>query len=289
MLDWQEAAGAADMRYHVYRKPAVAGEFQPLTKDPTTELQYPDSSAEDGIKYAYIVRAVSRRGSLSDPSAEATGSPQPEVKEPTFVAALSQNADAILLGGGSAKGTLHGKARIEGGVLDLRQGGHVAFEHRADFDLGRRLSVELRVRMDKDGTMPVVVSSGLFNSAGWFLQRFGGGWRWHVGGIDCDGGKPTVGRWTHLACTFDGRTAQLYQDGVKVAEKSGSPLLAPWRGPLFVGQYTGQSGEGFQVIGQIADVRIYGRILQDKDIAAAAKAAQAAAAPSPASALPVAP
>ena len=61
------------------------------------------------------------------------------------------------------------------------------------------------------GRMPVVVSCGVWNQAGWFLQRLGGVWRWHVGGVDCDGGQPAEGRWMHLAAVYDGQSLRLYR------------------------------------------------------------------------------
>ena len=122
--------------------------------------------------------------------------------------------------------------------------------------------------------MPIVVSCGLWNHAGWFLQRIGGVWRWHVGGLDCDGGQPAVGRWIHVVATFDGRTARLFQDGVQVAERAGSANTSRWAGDLCIGQYSGSPGPEFQVTGRIAGVQLYHRPLT-----AAEAAAQAATKP----------
>ena len=119
--------------------------------------------------------------------------------------------------------------------------------------------------------MPVVVSCGLWNQAGWFLQQIGGHWRWHVGGIDCDGGRPTPGAWMHLVAVYDGQTARLFQDGVPVAETAGQAVTARWPGDLHVGQYSGSPGPPYQVHGRIAGVKIYHRPL---DAAAAADAAK---------------
>jgi hypothetical protein len=53
-----------------------------------------------------------------------------------------------------------------------------------------------------------------------------------VGGIDCDGGQPALGRWIHLVGTYDGRTARLFEDGKLVGEKTGAANTAPWRATL---------------------------------------------------------
>lgn len=118
--------------------------------------------------------------------------------------------------------------------------------------------------------MPVLVSCGVWQQAGWFLQRLGGQWRWHVGGIDCDGGKPAVGRWIHLVGTYDGTTARLFEDGVPVAEAKGVARSEAWNGPLHVGQYSGQPGAAYQVCGQMAGLKIYHRPLPAQEVLAAA-------------------
>ena len=109
--------------------------------------------------------------------------------------------------------------------------------------------------------------------SGWFLQRLGGSFRWHVGGIDCDGGHPQPGRWYHVMGTFDGQTARLHVDGRRVAEKAGSPILTPWKGSLCVGQYSGGPGPQYQVPGKIRDLKIFGRLLSDQEIGGARRAA----------------
>ena len=58
-------------------------------------------------------------------------------------------------------------------ALDVRSGGHVTFPHHAFFDLSQPLTVECTVWFDKQGKMPVFVSCGHWNQAGWFLQWLG--------------------------------------------------------------------------------------------------------------------
>jgi hypothetical protein len=66
--------------------------------------------------------------------------------------------------------------------------------------------------------------------------------------------------------TFDGRTTRLYQDGALVAERSGSFILSPWPGDLYIGQYSGAPAPAYQVTGQIRDLRIYHRPLSDAEV-----------------------
>jgi hypothetical protein len=257
----------AGLGYRVYRRPAAGGEFQLVTASPIRQTRFSDPTVESGKTYRYIVRAISQRGveGPPTPAAEATAM---MVSQPVFSATFDKRAAATLWGGSSLDGTLHGSAAGDGGVLDLRSGGHAAFAHHEVFDLAQPLSVACWVWFDQPGRMPVVVSCGVWNQAGWFLQRLGGVWRWHVGGVDCDGGRPAVGRWTHLAAVYDGQTLRLYEDGVEVAQRAASVNPSVWPGQLHVGQYSGQPTADYQVSGRIRDLKIFHRPLAAAEIAA---------------------
>ncbi|MCP4784170.1 MAG: hypothetical protein GY903_22245 [Fuerstiella sp.] len=265
-LQWSDDSPIS-LRYHVYRGTPGADQFERLTSEPTAALQYRDDSAKLGIEYTYAVRAVSRRGIQSSLSGTAQAGALPEITEALFVAAFTNDADADLHSGNVVHGTLHARSRIATQSLDLSEGGHTTFAHQQTFDLDHSLSVECWVNLNADGQMPVVVSCGRWNDAGWFLQRIGSGWRWHVGGINCDGGHPAVGRWTHMLGTFDGQTTRLYQDGTLVAEKSGDASRRKWPGPLTIGQYS-NPGSQYQVHGKIANLRIFNCTVSAEDAAA---------------------
>jgi hypothetical protein len=275
-LAWQAPTGGRCL-YHVYRTKAGGTELKRLTAQPIAQPVFSDVDAAAGVEYSYIVRAVNRRGTEGAPTEAALATALAQSKEPLFVANFSRSADAALLAGGSARGTLHGKASAADAALDLRQGGHATFDHRPEFDLARagRISVECWVEISQETQMPIVVSCGLWQKAGWFVQRFGGGWRWHVGGIDCDGGKPATGRWTHLVGTFDGHVTRLFQDGALAAERPGDANLDPWDSPLHVGQYSGGPAPTFQVNGWISGLKIYSRALAADEIKAAAQSPRA--------------
>lgn len=268
-LQWQAPDGLA-LGYHVYRTAPGAKEAEKITSQPLRETFYTDSGVNVQVPYTYLVKAVSRRGIEGPPAGPVTASAT-VIKEPVFVADFAQQAQAIRHGGEMVPGKAHGGARVAGGVLDVTQGGHVTFPHSAEFDLAQPLSMECWVWLDKPGEIPVVVSCGAWTQAGWFLQSIGGGWRWHVAGIDCDGGQSAVGRWIHLVGTFDGRLARLFQDGAQVAERAGKANATPWPGELHIGQYSAQPHPQFQVSGRIAGVKIYHRPLEAPEAAAAAK------------------
>ena len=254
------------VRYHVHRKGPGERDFATITAAPIASPVFVDSRLPPEEPHTYRVVAVSRRGVASEPSPPAAAHALPEIKEPVFAAAFHDDGAARLHTGEEARGVLHGKAAVNAQALDLRTGGHVTFDHRPEFSLEGKITVATRVKLTGDSQMPVLVSCGEWNRAGWFLQRIGGGWRWHVGGIDCDGGTPAPGRWTELVATFDGDTARLFQDGALVAERSGVAVRTPWVGPLHVGQYSGGPGAPYQVVGLMADVRVYARAIPADEI-----------------------
>ena len=256
--------GFMGLGYHVYRSVGakqIASPLQRITEQPVRQTSYTDSSAEVGVPYTYVVRAVSQRGVESEPTAPVTASAI-VIKEPVFVASFAQDVQ---------QGKVHGNAKRSDGSLDLRQGGYVTFPHQSEFDLSQPISVECWVYFEKQGHMPVIVSCGVWQQSGWFLQWLGNHWRWHVSGIDCDGGAPALGRWIHLVGTFDGKTARLFQDGALVAEKTGTANTNVFAGELHVGQYSGSPSAEYQVTGRIAGVKIYHRPLDATEAAAAAK------------------
>ena len=268
-LTWTAPPGA-NVRHHVYRA-AATGDPKRITAEPIGETRYWDTDLKEGVSHVYTVRAVSRRGAESAATSAVTAAALGEVTEPLFAATFANSADAVLYAGGASRGRSHGKARVADGALDLRGGGYVTFGHRPEFDLTGRITVECWVNITRESQMAVIVGCGHWQEAGWFLQRIGAGWRWHVGGIDCDGGKPAVGKWTHLVCTYDGRAARVFQDGQLVAEKPGSPIRTVWTGRLHVGQYSGGPDAPFQVIGWVSGLKVYGRAVSAKAAAAAAK------------------
>jgi len=263
-LRWK--AGGAGVRYHVYRAVGGSDKFKRITTDPTAKSRYDDAAVSPGVKHSYTVRTVNIRNVESAASPPVKAAAMPEIKAPLFVAALTKNTDAALYGGKKARGRVHGKAKIAAEGLDLRNGGYVTFDHRPEFDLTRRFSLVCRVKIAKPTKMPVIVSCGEWKKAGWYLQRLLNGWRWHLGGVDCDGGRPMTGKWTELIATFDGQTACLYQDGKLVARTEGNVNRTVWPGPLYLGQYGARIGSEYQVNGWISNLRIYGRSVTPKDI-----------------------
>ena len=256
--------------YQVYRSAAEGDEFKLVTAAPIRQTRFSDAGVESGKPYRYVVRAISQRGAEGPPTQPVEASAS-IIREPVFAAAFETQPGAALWGGPTLNGKLHGAAACSAGGLELRSEGHLTYPHHEHFDLTQPLTVTCWVRFDAPGQMPVIVSCGVWNQAGWFLQRLGGVWRWHVGGVDCDGGRPAEGRWMHLAAVYDGQTLRLYEDGVQVAERAASVNGSIWPGELHVGQYSGGPGPAYQVTGRITGLKIYHRPLEATEIGAGAK------------------
>jgi hypothetical protein len=268
-LQWDAVSDDPLMAYEVYRAGAGSDDFRPVTPEPVRTTELADSSVEVGKEYAYTVRAVSRRGARSESSAPLRATPT-IIQEPVFSLSAEGRPEAEVLGGEPVPGKLSGDARFENGVLTLAKRGWLAFDRRGEFDLFQPFSVELWVKFDEPGQMPVVVGAGEWNNAGWFLQRIGGRWRWHVGGVSCDGGRPAIGPWLHVAAIWDGEKLRLFQDGELVAENAGPINTAAWPGPMVVGQYAASLRPDYQTHGTITGLKIYHRPLAEQEIAESA-------------------
>ncbi len=244
-LYWKSQNPAA-YRYLVFEK-KQGGTLVPLCDEPL-EAGFFDVTTEDDAKHEYAVRTVGRGGQSAN-VATVKVKAQKVRQEPVLVFDES-----------SGKSTA--PASVSGSTVDLSQGGHVTVPANNDYSAGPAFSVELDVTFSEPGEMPIVISNGTWNGAGWFLQKLGGRWRFHVGGVDCDGGTPPTGQKMHMLGTYDGTTVRLYQDGQLVAEKPGAINKAPWSGDLVIGQYSAGIGPAYQFRGTVENVKIYHRVLK---------------------------
>jgi hypothetical protein len=265
-LGWKPLPVGQVAGYHVYRRKVNnPAEFQRITPQPIRRNAFRDLSAEPDVPYQYHVRSVSWRGLESLPSLPVEAVSR-WIREPVFFTPWNNTPDGRLQDGSVLKARVHGKVNINAFSADFRPGGYLAWEPRPEWTLQQPLSLECWVWLQTPGQMSVLVSAGQWRQAGWFLQRIGSGWRWHVGGVDCDGGQSATGQWIHLAAVFDGRCLRLYQNGQLVAEKSEPVQTAIWRGPLLVGNYSGGAGPPYQLDGYLHGLRLYHRPLLAEEI-----------------------
>lgn len=258
--DWMVGAG-----YFVYRALDGSNEFERVTAEPLRSASYTDMTAVTDTRYRYRVTTISRRG-VESPPAGPVEAVAHVIMEPVFEAAFAGDAVAQRYEDRPLAGTIHGQATCSGTALRVQAGGYVTFPHDRAFDLTQPLTVSCRVHMDEAGTMPVLVSCGVWGNAGWFLQRLGGQWRWYAAGVNCDGGTPSVGKWFCLTAVFDGQQLRLYENGQRVATAEGAFDTSVWPGALHVGQYSGSPTPEYQVTGSIRDLRVYHRVLSEDEI-----------------------
>jgi len=121
---------------------------------------------------------------------------------------------------------------------------------------------EIVCKMDSD-SLP---NKG-YRLAAWWLNPHGYACELYDGEQHvCDSGQdPAIGRWTHVAATWDGETIRLYQDG---KQRSSSPFMgtiSPTDDPLLVGIHAWKNQSQFR--GAIDELRIYNRAMSDTEVA----------------------
>ncbi|MHC4495681.1 MAG: LamG-like jellyroll fold domain-containing protein, partial [Planctomycetota bacterium] len=270
-LIW-EAPLRSGAKFNVYRSDVAGSALRKLNSQPLLGHEFVDVGLPGDVDYIYVVRSVDRRGRESRDGPRLSARALPERKEPIFVAALTESLNASFMDNGVLKGSVRGSAAIRDGSLELRGNAYVTYPYKTEFDLRARLSVECWVYLESAEQMPVIVSCGRWQDRGWFLQKLGRTWRWHLGGVDCDGGTVPVKKWVHLIGTYHGEKARLFQDGKQISSVQCYPNDTPWEGPLFIGQYGAGTGSQYQVHGRIAGVKIYRRALRADEVAKSFKA-----------------
>jgi hypothetical protein len=73
-------------------------------------------------------------------------------------------------------------------------------------------------------------------------------------------------QWVHLAGTYDGQNARLFQNGKQVASVRHRANKTPWQGALFISKYDAGPGPQYQVRGKILGVQIYRRALRADEV-----------------------
>ena len=88
-----------------------------------------------------------------------------------------------------------------------------------------------------------------------------------------------LGRWVHLAATFDGRTMRLYVDGDEVASRDRPGRVNPSHFDLVIGSFA--PGTRAHFTGLVDEVRLFSRALSTAEIRICREAALRPAAPAP--------
>jgi len=252
LLRWDAAGVRGVTVYDVFGRRG-GGAPERLNAAPLAGTRFMDATFHGGAEARYAVAARAPRraaAALPEDAGWVTARPLPVPWGPVF--ALKPGAAGIALRGG---------ARWDGTELCVPARGSAALATEAGGVQDGTFGFVLEVRFDEPGQMPVVLGFGQYKGDGWFLQRFGGRWRFHLAGVSCDGGEVKVGEWLRVVGVYDGGMARLYQNGVPVAEAAVPAAPATARGERFVGQYTAAWETAYQFIGRIRRFEVFARPL----------------------------
>ncbi|MDR1483578.1 MAG: hypothetical protein LBT09_02015 [Planctomycetaceae bacterium] len=259
-LCWRNRIGdvAVPVLYEVWRQETKPDtQWNNLTPQPLAGLSFNDRSAQPDKIYRYKIRPVSLRGVAGDYSNEVESCAKSVPRVVVFESSLRGTTSAKLADGSTVNGNLRGNAKLSAEALVIPASGELIFPNREEYNISDRIEVDFWVRIDEVSQMPVLVSFGRWNDAGWFVQLLNGHLRWHCGGVDCDGGKIEVGKWTHIVCQFDGEKLRTVKDGKKVAEKPANlKQTTNWKGQLTIGNYSGGTNEQYQLKGCLRDIKV---------------------------------
>ena len=168
-------------------------------------------------------------------------------------------------------------AGFEGSAL-VCNGGSVVVPSDPQLSALKTLTIECRVKTDvadQDNKWMLNRVFGNSPSSGFRLGVLRGkpcfhvpltDWSHHLSGA----GLLPVGRWVHLAATFDGTNMRLYMDGVECGTMERPGEIRPNDSPLVLGNY--EVGHPAHFTGLLDDARLYGQALTPEAIRAHAAA-----------------
>lgn len=242
---------------------------------------YNDTNLEPNTSYRYRVRAADSAGSLSGYSTVASDTTLTGTTlTPGLVAAYAFNegtGTAVSDASGNNNNTLtNGPAWTSGRFGNALEfdgaGARVTVPHSASLNLTTAMTLEAWVypATAAPNVSRVVISKN--DNDGYFLLSASSSNNLPAtGGTFAGGGQITfapatlaVGKWTHLATTFDGATVRLFVNGNEVASQVQITPLLPTTGTLRIG---GDPPARF-FAGRIDEVRIYNRALSEAEIQA---------------------
>lgn len=245
ILGWECDAPAA-ARYAVTRfdeNHEVVGETF-VDADYMHYLQVSDP-VEGGKAYTYTIAGVTPDGRIGPPSKK------------TGIIASDEPVRPILELSFQDETFLEGLAEVADQALALGGEGWAELPPQSEWNLEHELTLNVWVKLDDLGGMPVLICKGAWQQAGYFLQILNRQVRFFVAGVDTlDAGSPVTGRWQHIVATYGYGEMSIYIDGQLVGRKRVTGRPRPSADPLLVGRY-GHSDEVYFVHGLMDDVRIY--------------------------------
>jgi hypothetical protein len=252
VLAWETQGVAGLEQYDVYGQ-SEAGVITRLNKEPLLAPAFTDAvfHQQKPTQYTVVLMGpgAERVAPKKDAATWVTVQAKPLRKEPVFT--LVPGAPGMTLKSGAA---------FQEGVLVTSANGFATVNATPLFN-GGPFSFVAELAFDTVNEMPVVAGLGDFMGRGWFLQCISRKWRFHLGGVSCDGGTLVPGQSTRVVATYDGTMARLYQDGVKVGECAVPAEVMPRGGEGYIGQYNAGGEAPYQFHGKIRSLEIYQRVV----------------------------
>ncbi len=253
----QAASGGDEVGgYHVYRSENADGLFEKV--DFTGSGSRCVVQAEPGKAFYYQLRALSLNSKEGPPSQPALATAMPLDAKPI----VSLNFDGTDTVKGPNTVTEDGFPAMRTDKRSFAQLPHLdAYNARED------IGIEFWVKLTSPGDMPVFVCHGAWGMDGFFVQLLAGRVRFYLAGVGTlDTGGIEVGRWTHIAATYEGTEMAVYINGKRAGSIPVHGEITPCGRPLYVGRYD-QEGDSWTVNSYMAGVRIYPFALTDAEVA----------------------
>lgn len=154
-----------------------------------------------------------------------------------------------------------------GSAMDSTPASDVRVPDSASLDPSTAVTLEAWIR---PRTVPATGRAGIVDNDGQYgmFLAAGGAVQCMTGSGNLIGPSVVVGRWTHVACTYDGAAVRLYQDGyVSATSPATGPLTTDRTDGLAIG-HNSPAGDPFD--GAIDDLRIWSVARSDADLCRAA-------------------
>ena len=148
----------------------------------------------------------------------------------------------------------------------LKDGNYLVLPNRPEYSPDMEVTLEMWVKLDKPGVMPVLLGHGMWQQDGYFLQTFGGRIRFFLAGVGTlDAGSIEPGKWYHVAATYDGSDMAVYLNGELAGRQEASGSITPSGRNLYIGRYELEDAQ-YQTDCMITAVKLYPTALTPQDV-----------------------
>jgi hypothetical protein len=267
-LRWDKAALGVK-GFHVYRSSAQAGPWESINDDEPVPADGWSghmfvTAAEPGKSIYYRVAPIDKHGVEGKPS------------DPVSCSALPKGDLGLILSfdfdGSIPAGSWGGVSAYEpvNGVpaAHFTNGNYVMVPDRPEFSPADEITIEMWVKLEKPGVIPVILSHGLWSVNGYFVQILGGQVRFFLDGVGTvDAGSVVAGKWYHIGCTYDGYEMAVYLNGQRVGRLLAGGQMSGSQFSLYIGRYE-YPGPEFETDCRMTAVRLYSTALSSVEVKA---------------------